>query len=64
MNIDDRDRGRKGIEEMLVRMSKMTDMPDNPKKNKTQIKNICKKKLGRYKRNVLLHLYIAIYELL
>lgn len=37
MNIDDRDRGRKGIEEMLVRMSKMTDMPDNPKKNKTQI---------------------------
>ena len=35
--IDDRDRGRKGIEEMLVRMSKMTDMPDNPKKNKTQI---------------------------
>ena len=37
MNIDDRDRGRKGIEEMLVRMSEMTDMPDNPKKNKTQI---------------------------
>ena len=36
MNIDDRDRGRKGIEEMLVRMSKMTDMPDNPKKNKMQ----------------------------
>ena len=34
MNIDDR--GRKGIE-MLARMSKMTDMPDNPKKNKTQI---------------------------
>ena len=39
MNIDDRDRGRKGIEEMLARMSKMTDMPDNPKKNKTQIKH-------------------------
>lgn len=37
MNIDDRDRGRKDIEEMLVRMSKMTDMPDNPDKNKTQI---------------------------
>ncbi len=36
MNIDDRDRGRKGIEEMLARMSKMTDMPDNPKQNKTQ----------------------------
>ena len=35
MNIDDRDR-RKGIEEMLARMSKMTDMPDNPKQNKTQ----------------------------
>lgn len=33
MNIDDRDRGRKGIEEMLARMSKMTDMPDNPKQN-------------------------------
>lgn len=49
---------------MLVRMSKMTDMPDNPKKNKTQIKNIGKEKLGRSKRNVLLHLYIAIYELL
>lgn len=26
MNIDDRDRGRKGIEEMLVGMSKMTDI--------------------------------------
>lgn len=64
MNIDDRDRGRKGIEEMLVRMSKMTDMPDNPKKNKTQILNIGKEKLGRSKRNILLHLYIAIYELL
>lgn len=37
MNIDDRDRGRKDIEEMLVRMSKMTDMHDDPKKNKTQI---------------------------
>ncbi|HRM73003.1 MAG TPA: hypothetical protein PK270_08840 [Ruminococcus bromii] len=37
LNIDDMDRGRKGIEEMLARMSKMTDMPDNPKKNKTQI---------------------------
>lgn len=36
MNIDDRDRERKGIEEMLARMSKMTDMPDNPKQNKTQ----------------------------
>lgn len=33
MNIDDIDRGRKGVEEMLVRMSKMTDMPDNPKQN-------------------------------
>lgn len=40
MNIDDRDRGRKGIEEMLVRMSKMTDMPDNPKKKQnTNIKH-------------------------
>ena len=38
MNIDDRDRGRKGIEEMLARMSKMTDMPDNPKQN-TNIKH-------------------------
>ncbi len=64
MNIDDRDRGRKGIEEMLVRMSKMTDMPDNPKKNKKQILIIGKEKLGRSKRNILLHLYIAIYELL
>ena len=36
MNIDDRDRGRKGIEEKLARMSKMTDMPDNPKQHKTQ----------------------------
>lgn len=34
MNIDDRDRGRKGIEEMLARMSKMTDMPTIPRKTK------------------------------
>lgn len=36
MNIDDRDRGRKGIEEMLAKMSKMTDTPDNPKQDKRQ----------------------------
>lgn len=36
MNIDDRDRGRKGIEEMLAKMSKLTDLPDDSKQNKKQ----------------------------
>ena len=36
MNIDDRDRGRKGIEEMLVRMSKMRQSQE---KQNTNIKH-------------------------
>lgn len=37
MNIDDRNKGRKGIEEMLERMGKMPDLPNNsPTQNKTR----------------------------
>lgn len=37
MNIDDRNKGRKGIEEMLERMEKMSDLPNNSStQNKTR----------------------------
>ena len=37
MNIDDRNKGRKGVEEMLERMGKMSDLPNNsPTQNKTR----------------------------
>lgn len=52
---------------MLVRMSKMTDMPGNPKQNKTKHK-YKKHRQGKIRtlqtERPFTFLYIAIYELL
>lgn len=48
---------------MLVRMSKMTDMPDNPKQN-TNIKHRQGKIRTLQTERPFTFIYIAIYELL